>query len=164
MSAPASPRLSAQHPKACRRVLTSKSALATGQDKGSDGIVCVELLERSIELVEERGTERVERLGAVERDEADALGGARREDELVLGGGHEADRKRRGTAESAGGAEGSSRGGGEEGTTDGGKHGGQGSCRLWEISRLIERDCCGKDVFSNADHALHDRREDWALR
>ena len=105
ISAPASPRLSVQHPNACRRVLTSKSALATGQDKSSDGIVCVELLERSIELVEERGTERVERLGAVERDERDAVGGARGEDVLVLRRRHEADAEERGGAgagESAG--------------------------------------------------------------
>ena len=71
--------------------LTSKGPVATGEDEGTNAVVRVELLERGIELVEKWCAERIERLGAVEGEEADALGGARGEDEFVLGGRHEAE-------------------------------------------------------------------------
>ncbi len=73
-----------------RRVLTCERTVAARQDKCTDTLILVKLLERGVELGEERGGECVQRLRAVERDLADTVRGARRQDELVLGGSHEA--------------------------------------------------------------------------
>lgn len=82
--------------------LTSKGTLAPGQNHRPHTVVIVESLDCVVELRKEGRGERVKRLRAVERDEANTVRGARGEYELVLFlGRHEADAEGHGVSECA---------------------------------------------------------------